>query len=165
MDSLVAQADAIRPLKNKTKKSDHENKLDATASSIAKNAGLPKSLRDSAPVEGAQSYNHIANKKLRTQLNRTSEHNARSKALLKDAELLLTEERGRIEVEGGLEKTWRVSQNDIIQQAGQEAVKGRKEWRLDGGPYCSRYSRNGRCADICLGGGFTNLPFNVDIWQ
>ena len=49
-----------------------------------------------------------------------------------------------MEVEGELEKTWRVGQDEIVKSAGQEAAKGRREWKLDGGPYRSRYTRNGR---------------------
>jgi U3 small nucleolar RNA-associated protein 7 len=113
--------------------------------SIAKKTALPKSLRPSSPPpENVPTHSHITNKKLRTQLNRTSVHVARSKALLKDAELLLMEEAGKMEVEGEMEKTWRVGQEEIVNGAGQEASKGRREWRLDGGPYRCRYTRNGR---------------------
>lgn len=58
--------------------------------------------------------------------------------------MLLTEEKGMMEVEGELEKTWRVGQEEIAAAAGQEAARGRQEWKLDGGPYRSRYTRNGR---------------------
>jgi U3 small nucleolar RNA-associated protein 7 len=51
---------------------------------------------------------------------------------------------GGIEVEGEMERTWRVGQSDIVQSSGQEAAKGRNEYKLDGGPYRSRYTRNGR---------------------
>ncbi|TFK85425.1 BING4CT-domain-containing protein [Polyporus arcularius HHB13444] len=49
-----------------------------------------------------------------------------------------------MEVEGELEKTWRVGQDEIVQAAGQQAAQGRQEWKLDGGPYRTRYTRNGR---------------------
>lgn len=49
-----------------------------------------------------------------------------------------------MEVEGEMEKTWRIGQDEIVKAAGQEAARGRKEWTLDGGPYRSRYTRNGR---------------------
>ncbi|KAG6896544.1 hypothetical protein C0992_007540 [Termitomyces sp. T32_za158] len=90
------------------------------------------------------SYSHIANKKLRTELNRHATRTSRAKALQDDAEMLLTNEAGKIEVEGEMERTWRVGQDEIVQGAGQEAAKGRREWKLDGGPYRSRYTRNGR---------------------
>lgn len=156
MDSLFAKADAIKPLKRRRiNKDDHGGKNkpsgsgksshDLTLTSVAQNTGLPKSLRStSPPPEGTRAYSHVRDKKLRTQLNRESTHAARAKRLVKDAELLLTEEKGMMEVEGEMEKTWRVGQNEIVQAAGQEAVRGRKEWRLDGGPYRSRYTRNGR---------------------
>jgi U3 small nucleolar RNA-associated protein 7 len=104
--------------------------------------GLPDFLM---PLpENVPKHAHIANPKLRSELTRQSAHAARSKALLKDAELLLTEDAGRIEVEGEMEKTWRIGQDEIARSAGQEATKGRREWKLEGGPYKSRYSRNGR---------------------
>ena len=158
MDSLFARADAIRPVskRRKTDKDDHRNKPsgskqaegghDNTLSSVARHTALPPSLRPSSPPpEGVKKYNHIANKKLRAQLTRQSTLSARQKALVKDAELLLTEEAGMIVVDGELEKTWRVGQSEVVEAAGQEASRGRKEWALDGGPYRSRYTRNGRC--------------------
>lgn len=157
MDSLFAKADALRPVskRRKTDKHDKGNKPssskrvdaenDKTANSVAKHTDLPPSLRPtSPPPENAKKYSHIANKKLRAQLTRQSASSARAKALVKDAELLLTEDAGMIEVEGELEKTWRVTQNEVAQAAGQEAARGRQEWKLDGGPYRSRYTRNGR---------------------
>ncbi|KZT02780.1 BING4CT-domain-containing protein [Laetiporus sulphureus 93-53] len=118
---------------------------DRTLSSVALHTNLPKSLRlDSLPLEGTLKYSHIQNKKLRAQLARQSAQSARAKALVKDAELLLTEEAGMMELEEELERTWRIGQDEIAHAAGQEAAKGRKEWKLDGGPYRSRYTRNGR---------------------
>ncbi|KAG1720547.1 NUC141 domain-containing protein [Suillus paluster] len=75
---------------------------------------------------------HIKDLKLRTKLNRQAVH------------LLLASEAGKMQVENELERTWRIGQDDIVQGAGQEAAKGRRELKLDGGPYRSRYSRNGR---------------------
>ncbi|KAG6877193.1 hypothetical protein C0993_009510 [Termitomyces sp. T159_Od127] len=89
-------------------------------------------------------YSHIANKKLRTELNRHAAQASRAKALQDDAEMLLANEAGKIEVEGEMERTWRIGQDEIVQGAGQEAARGRREWKLDGGPYRSRYTRNGR---------------------
>lgn len=157
MESLFAKADAIRPLKKrrKTDKDDHrpkpktsastEESNDLTLFSITQNSGVPKSLRPSSPTpESALTYTHVKDKKLRTHLTRESIHSARSKRLVKDAELLLPEEKGKMQVEGDMEKTWRIGQDEIVQAAGQEAARGRREWKLDGGPYRSRYTRNGR---------------------
>ena len=161
MDSLFAKADAIQPLskkkklkidKKQTKKPDtRKNKpgpsSDRTLASVAQNTSLPRSLRPtSPPSENLPKHGHIKDLKLRTQLNRQAAHAARAKTLLQDAELLLTGDGGWVEAEDEMEKTWRVGQDEIARGAGQEAAKGRQEWRLDGGPYRSRYSRNGRCA-------------------
>lgn len=63
---------------------------------------------------------------------------------MQDAQLLLPEEAGLMQVEGEMDRTWRIGQDEIMKQVGAEAAKGRKEMVLDGGPYRSRYSRNGR---------------------
>lgn len=156
MDSLIAKADAIRPLSKKPRSNPRHSQPkagpskkptpdDPTAASVSQHTSLPRSLRPSSPPpEETKKYSHIHNKKLRTQLSRQSAQNARSKRLLKDAELLLTEDAGLMEVEGELERTWRVGQDEIAQSAGQQAAHGRQEWKLDGGPYRTRYTRNGR---------------------
>lgn len=156
MDALFAKADAIGPYKkrkfnrNGSDPRKHTGKkepeLDSTAQSVLHRTSLPKSLRPgSPPPEETRKYSHVSDKKLRAELSRQSALSARSKALLEDAAFLLEhEESGTMEVEGELERTWRVGQDEINESAGQEAAKGRREWKLDGGPYRSRYSRNGR---------------------
>lgn len=112
---------------------------------VLQHASLPKSLRPtSPPPENLPRLKHIKDLKLRTKLNRHAIHTARSKALVKDADLLLTGDAGKMQVENEMERTWRIGQDDIAQGAGQEAATGRRELKLDGGPYRSRYSRNGR---------------------
>ena len=158
MDALISKADAIQPLtkKRKTfhstpkegKKRPQDASSDRTLHSIAKHTSVPKSL-NKLP-EAQPTHTHIANKKLRAELNRHTAQAARAKALLEDAEMLLADEVGKIEVEGEMERTWRVSQDEICRGAGQEAAKGRREWKLDGGPYRSRYTRNGRSVMISL---------------
>ncbi|KAH0826386.1 WD40-repeat-containing domain protein [Lanmaoa asiatica] len=163
MDSLFAKADAIQPLSKKKKANIDSRKQgkktdtrknasakpgpssDRTLASVAQNTSIPRSLRPtSPPPENLPKHAHIKDLKLRTHLNRQAAHAARAKTLLQDAELLLTGDGGSIQAENGMEKTWRVSQDEIARGAGQEAAKGRQEWKLDGGPYRSRYSRNGR---------------------
>jgi U3 small nucleolar RNA-associated protein 7 len=109
------------------------------------NTTLPKSLRPNDPTpETARKYNHVANKKLRTTLQRQSAHTERGKALLRDAELLLPNKAGTMEMEGDMDRTWRISQDEIVSSISVEAARGRKEFTLDGGPYRARYTRNGR---------------------
>ncbi|KAG7095085.1 hypothetical protein E1B28_005873 [Marasmius oreades] len=157
MDALIVKADAIQPFSQKRKSnkksspgdpgpSSSSKAHDQTWKSIVKQSSIPKSLRPtkSLPDGVVLKHNHIANKKLRAELVKTSSHIAQSKALLEDAEFLLTGEEGKMEVEGEMERTWRVGQTEIEQGAGQEAAKGRREFRLEGGPYRSRYTRNGR---------------------
>ncbi|PFH51665.1 hypothetical protein AMATHDRAFT_74739 [Amanita thiersii Skay4041] len=149
MDSLIAKADALSPT-SKSKKSKKSRTASQTSStqtlqSISASTSIPKSLRNLPQPENVHKHTHIANKRLRTLLHRQSQQNARADALLKDAaDMLLVDEPGMIEVEGELEKTWRVGQSEIVGGAGQEAARGRRELKLDGGPYRCRYARNGR---------------------
>ncbi|KAF8496406.1 BING4CT-domain-containing protein [Russula emetica] len=109
------------------------------------NTALPKSIRPAEPVpETTRKYNHIANKKLRTTLQRQSANTERGKALLRDAELLLPNSAGKMELEEDMDRSWRISQDEIVNSIGIEAARGRKEFILDGGPYRARYTRNGR---------------------
>lgn len=146
MDALIAKGNAFGP-PGKKRKIFHKPSTDSdkTFQSIAAHTSLPKSFKafDAVP-DSVPKHSHIANKKLRTELNRTSAQISRSKALLEDAEILLTGEAGFLQPEGEMERTWRVSQTDILKDTGQEGAKGRNEWKLDGGPYRSRYTRNGR---------------------
>lgn len=154
MDALLAKADFLSSASKKRRRptqatSNSASTSDLTYQSLVKQTSLPKSLRPTKTIENVPTHNHIANKKLRSKLARTSTHAAQSKALLEDAELLLTSEAGKMEVEGEMEKTWRVGQSEIVASTGQEAALGRKEWKLDGGPYKSRYTRNGRSVGLC----------------
>jgi U3 small nucleolar RNA-associated protein 7 len=153
MDALIAKADAVQSLakrrktshaapKEGAKRPQDASSTDRTLHSIAKHTSVPKSLNKLS--EAQPTHTHIANKKLRAELNRHTAQAARAKALLEDAEMLLADDAGKIEVEGEMERTWRLSQDEIVRQAGQEAAKGRREWKLDGGPYRSRYTKNGR---------------------
>lgn len=156
MDSLIARADAIKPYKKR--KTSHvpaksgpskPKKSDQTSNSVAKHTKVPKSLQDTheLPEDG---YKHIANKKLRTHLNRQSAQGARAQALVEDAEMLLMDDAGGMQVENEMDRTWRVGQTEIVQSSGQEAAKGRREYKLDSGPYRSRYTRNGRYVPFVL---------------
>ena len=166
MDSLFAKADAIKPFVKRRKSAYNSSKnhnpsssakdanADHTARSIAKRTSIPKSLLP-APLEPSSTsipeYSHVASKKLRSKLQRQSVHNARAKALVDDsADLLLVADAGKMEVEDTMDRTWRTGQDEISDAAGQEAARGRKELRLDGGPYMMRYTRNGRCVSIFM---------------
>jgi hypothetical protein len=167
MDALISKADAIRPVQTKRKRGHDEkpsssklkgkeketsgNNDDRTLASISKTTSIPRSLRTTSPPPvGTKHHNHIKNPSLRLKLARQSEYNARSRQLVRDAAFLTDAtgavETGAIETEGDLEKTWRLTQKEIAEQVGEEAAKGRREWKLDEamGPYRCRYTRNGR---------------------
>lgn len=157
MDALISKADAIHPVGQKgkrkrffkgqddagPKKPKEPVVQDAVVSSIARSTRLPPSLTPYEPTK-LPSNSHIKDAKLRTQLTRQAKHAALTKELLKDAELLRSGERGRIEVEHEMEKTWKVGQDEIVKSVGIEVAAQRKEWKLDGGSYRARYARNGR---------------------
>lgn len=157
MDALIAKAESVQHLQKKKKflhgrsKTSPKATADHTMNSVVKQTSIPKSLKDHRELPSfGVNYKHLANKRLKTQLTRQSEQNARAKALVEDAEMLLMEDTGGLVAEGEMERTWRVGQNEIVQSAGQEAAKGRQEYRLDGGPYQSRFTRNGRFALNCI---------------
>jgi hypothetical protein len=161
MDSLFAKAKALDGQKRGGraggKPSSSRRKLgDRTASSIAHRAVVPKSLQDAPAADDAPApkaaYGHIANAKLRSTLQRQGAQAARARALADDAALLKLGGAGLLQAEDALERTWRVPQDELVAGAGAEAGKGRREWRLDGGPYRCRYTRNGRCAPRGAGG-------------
>lgn len=151
MDALITKANARRPVRKISTghlKPTSKNSSDHTMNSIVKRTSIPKSLNDKHNLNNASNYKHLTNKKLRIQLTRQSEQAERAKALVQDAEMLLMEDVGGMEVEDELERTWRVGQSEVVQSAGQEAAKGRREYKLDGGPYVSRYARNGRSIQV-----------------
>src|SRR6266498_5424603 len=128
MDALITKADAI-PFRKGHRRPAPKNSSDHTMNSIVKRTSIPMSLKDAHKLNNeGPNYKHLANRKLKTQLTRQSEQAARAKALVQDAEMLLMEEAGGMEVEGELERTWRIGQSEVVQSAGQEAAKGRREY-------------------------------------
>ncbi|KIJ54676.1 hypothetical protein M422DRAFT_24583 [Sphaerobolus stellatus SS14] len=192
MDSLIAKADSIRPVKaGKSRSSLHhqsrpgqskakskgkgkagEDKAedkpeDPTLSSIARRTAVPASLQptgSSSKAKGKQKatpdyHPHIADKKLKAKLNVQKALASQRKNQLVDAELLLPGSAGLIETTDPLEKTWRVTQDDVIHDdgVGLEARAGRKEIVLDEqgtGAYKLRWTRNGRHLAIAGRRGF-----------
>lgn len=71
-----------------------------------------------------------------------------SRELAKDASELLLDatsaDAGFMEADDVMERTWRIDQDEILKNAGAAVASQRKEWLLDGGPYRSHYTRNGR---------------------
>ncbi|KAH8824713.1 BING4CT-domain-containing protein [Flagelloscypha sp. PMI_526] len=122
MDSLIAKAQALEPALKKRKLNHYKKKNSDPAHD--------KTLQPSATEASGKTYDHLSNKKLKTQLSRQSAHNARAKSLVEDAELLLTGDAGK------MERTWRVTQSEVAEGAGLEASNFRRQWKLDGGPVC-----------------------------
>ncbi|MCJ1311651.1 Small subunit (SSU) processome component [Agyrium rufum] len=87
----------------------------------------------------------IKDRKLRTKL-RTLEAKYQTAAIrAKDAEILQENESGFLEPEGELERTYKVRQEELLQDAAVETSNKSFELKLEGlGPYMADYTRNGR---------------------
>ena len=149
-----------------TKEGNTEDKPeDPTLSSIARRTIVPASLQPvSSKAKGKQKavpdyHPHITDKKLKAKLNTQKAIATQRKSQLADAELLLPGAPGLIETSDPLERTWRVTQDDIVhaEGVGLEARAGRKEIVLDeqgAGAYKLRWTRNGRHLAIAGRRGF-----------
>lgn len=85
------------------------------------------------------------NKRLKRQLERRQESFKDAAVSAARAEILYQEEAGCLEVEGELEKTYRVKQDAIAQHVDLNTSRKIFELTLDQfGPYTTKYSRNGR---------------------
>ncbi|KAG8757647.1 Small subunit (SSU) processome component [Serendipita sp. 396] len=160
MESLIAQADQRGPFKKDSKDTERSQKLkktqstpvDATLASITMRTRTPKSLSNrvednvKAKKKAAKlgRYGYINDLKLRSHLSKMEEGKKDWEERMKDVQMLNVGESGGMEAEGELERTWKMTQQDIVNNVGMENARSRAEWKLDGGPYSCRYSRNGR---------------------
>ncbi|KAK8039714.1 putative UTP7-U3 snoRNP protein [Apiospora rasikravindrae] len=93
----------------------------------------------------------IKDKKLRRNLKGLEQKYKQAAESAKDAEILLENTSGFLEAEEELERTWRVTQNEIESSVSLEASKKRFDLKLDQlGPYQFDYDRTGRM--LLLGG-------------
>lgn len=161
MDALVAKADAIKPMGQKrarrasssrdpsSSKKPSTAAADKTAQTVVAHTRIPASLRAKGKEvdRTGRAYSHVTDKRLRAHLASQSLQNVRAKGLIDDLQDLLVpdeQDNAGLRVEHELERTWRVGQEDIVQAVGGQAASGRREWKLDGGSYRARYTRNGR---------------------
>ncbi|EJD45594.1 WD40 repeat-like protein [Auricularia subglabra TFB-10046 SS5] len=121
---------------------------DPTARSVLRTTQLPPSLRPKGKEaeRTGRAYNHVPDRRLRAHLASQSAQTVRAKALVDELQDMVADDEaaGSIQVEHELERTWRISQDEIAKVVGSDAAAGRREWKLDGGSYRSRYTRNGR---------------------
>ncbi|KAH6983233.1 WD40-repeat-containing domain protein [Ilyonectria sp. MPI-CAGE-AT-0026] len=93
----------------------------------------------------------IKDKKLRTNLKRLEGKYQDAALKAKDAEILLENTSGFLEPEQELERTYKVRQQDIVDDVAVDTAQKRFDLKLDAlGPYNFDYSRNGR--DLLLAG-------------
>ncbi|KAI2611488.1 BING4CT-domain-containing protein [Hypoxylon fragiforme] len=87
----------------------------------------------------------IKDKKLRSNLKSLENKYQDAAVKAKDAEILLENTGGFLEPEHELERTYKVRQDDILDEVSVETAKKRFELKLDQlGPYIFEYSRTGR---------------------
>lgn len=87
----------------------------------------------------------VKDKKLRGNLRRLESKYKDATLKAKDAEILLENEAGYLEVEGELEHTTKVRQEELKQELAVETARKSFELKLvELGPYIAEYSRNGR---------------------
>lgn len=93
----------------------------------------------------------IKDKKLRRNLQQLESKYETAAVRAKDAEILLENTGGFLEPEHELERTYKVRQDEIVNDVAVETAQKRFELKLDTlGPYAFDYSRNGR--ELLLGG-------------
>ncbi|KAH7102845.1 WD40 repeat-like protein [Auriculariales sp. MPI-PUGE-AT-0066] len=171
MDALIAKADALGLASRKRKASTSEAgpsskpdtgknssskksrkpksaANDATARTVLARTQIPRSLRatENETERKGRAYGHVGDKRLRAHLSQQSSQATRAKGLADDWQELVVDDEaaGGIKTEDPLERTWRISQEEIVKAVGGEAASSRREWKLDGGSYRMRYTRNGR---------------------
>jgi U3 small nucleolar RNA-associated protein 7 len=88
--------------------------------------------------------NEVKDKKLRANLKRIESKYKDAVLNAKEAEILYENEEGFLQPETALEKTYKVRQEDILEEIGSQQAKKSIEFKLDMGPYVSDYTRNGR---------------------
>ena len=87
----------------------------------------------------------VRDKKLRTKLKSLEDKYKDATLKAKDAEILLEHEGGYLEPEGELERTYKIRQDELLQNVDIETAKKGFELKLEGlGPYVAEYTRNGR---------------------
>ncbi|EEY15493.1 WD repeat-containing protein [Verticillium alfalfae VaMs.102] len=122
---------------------------------------LTKSERDKLKrrKEADQSYGRgkkvnlktVRDKKLRGSMKRLEGKFETAALRARDAEILLEKTTGFLEPETELERTYKVRQQDIIEDVAVSTAQKRFELKLDQlGPYIAEYSRNGR--DLLMAG-------------
>ncbi|TFK19018.1 WD repeat-containing protein 46 [Coprinopsis marcescibilis] len=130
----------------------HKTRHDHTLHTVMSHTGVPKSLAKipSSSKDAIPKYTptQVPNKKLRTALHTQHTLSAQYASHTSDTQDLLAlaaEDAGAIQLESPLERTWRISQDEIAKTVGAEAAKGRRELVFpSGGVKRMRWTRNGR---------------------
>ena len=87
----------------------------------------------------------VKDKKLRSNLRSLESKYKDATLKAQDAEILLEHESGFLEPENGLERTYKVRQDEVKESVAVETAKRGFELKLEGlGPYVCDYTRNGR---------------------
>ncbi|KAF2236661.1 BING4CT-domain-containing protein [Viridothelium virens] len=126
----------------------------STAKPAAETAGAKRRAAEAHKTYGRGrkiETRKIKDKKLRGSLRTLETKYKDATVKAKDAEILLENDAGFLQPEGELERTYKIRQNEIKENATRETAKKGFDLKLDQmGPYLFDYTRNGR--DLLLGG-------------
>ncbi|RKF83785.1 putative U3 small nucleolar RNA-associated protein 7 [Golovinomyces cichoracearum] len=133
---------------------DPQDKAKTASKTSQNNSAKNRSLREAEKVYGRGrkvQLGEIRDTKLRRNLKALENKYKTATLQAKDAEILLENEAGYLETENGLERTYRVRQDEIQSEVAVEIAKKKFDLKLDTfGPYICDYTRNGR--HLLLGG-------------
>ncbi|WRT66853.1 uncharacterized protein IL334_003816 [Kwoniella shivajii] len=150
-----------RPTSHQTITRGDGSNIDASLNSILSNTRIPSSFHHSNLASGSgstgsakirpdSSTNKIVDKKLRSKLSRVDINNKQAKLEREDVNEWLNKAvqgtKGDIEVDEELgEKTWRIKQNDIVENVAVNSSKKKFDLKMnDMGTYKVDYTKNGR---------------------
>lgn len=150
-DALAAPTGAAAATNAKARK-----KRQASSTAAARSLAIPRVAEAVGKLSrgAGVSRRDIADKKLRSELRHGDRLAASAALAAARAEILATETAGAIEVDGPLERTYKVKQSDVLAAVGSEAQRKALDLQLPShGPYKVRYGRNGRHMLLCGRGG------------
>ncbi|KAG9243903.1 WD40-repeat-containing domain protein [Calycina marina] len=112
---------------------------------VTKNRIVAHSRGIVTPIRKDNAIGKVKDKKLRAKLAAISKRDTDQALKVKNSAVLLEHDEGYLESEGALEKTYRVTQDEILKSVAIQTQRyGKFKLELQNGPYATEYSRNGR---------------------
>eukprot|EP01006_Ploeotia_vitrea_P036272 TRINITY_DN66002_c4_g1_i1.p1 TRINITY_DN66002_c4_g1~~TRINITY_DN66002_c4_g1_i1.p1 ORF type:complete len:579 (+),score=299.94 TRINITY_DN66002_c4_g1_i1:67-1803(+) len=150
-DVTEVSAQPRRPKRRKKKKSKLEAKFDKQEQHKKRKRAEEVRARKKYRRGAASQFKGVRDKKLVTQLKSYEMHTERAVKAAAASEILLPSEQGTLQTENEMERTWRVSQEEIKSSVDVRAASRAFDLKLDKfGPYNADFTRSGR--HLLLGG-------------